>query len=59
MQHEGEYSKLYITLKDSPYLTLTYELWGVICKDFGQNNWKIISIGGWAKIIEKYLALVA
>ena len=34
---EVEYKSEFVSAKDTPYLALTGELWGVFCEDFGEN----------------------
>ena len=34
---EVEYKSEFVSTKDTPYLTLTGELWCAFCEDFGEN----------------------
>ena len=36
-QAEAEYKSDFVATKDTPYLALTGELWGVFCEDFVEN----------------------
>ena len=48
---EAEYKSEFEHTKDTPYLGLTGELWGVFCKDFGENWLRYNSTGLYLEVI--------
>ena len=38
MVTEAEYKWEFVLTKDTPYVALMGELWGVYCEDFGENG---------------------